>query len=108
MTYWRRIGIALVVAFVAFAFIGIWMVAEDREQARSFDVIETGMTRAEIESVMGTPDAEAQGCPWLGGAIQATGCAVELQYKQNFGPVFFSVGFDEAGLAIAKYPYVSP
>lgn len=108
----RRIWIVTAILLGAAALFGVRTVMDDRARADAFDDIEPGMTRVEVERLMGAPDAEATSCldtpTWLGAAVSATGCAHELRYYQNILPVFWTVGFDETGLVIAKYEYVSP
>ena len=79
---------------------------------RGFGRIAEGMTRDEVSALMGTPDSQSTECrdspTWLDRPVVGKTCALEYRYDAWFGPIFWTIGFDDSGTAMAKYAYVSP
>jgi hypothetical protein len=108
-----RRPIFLAVGICAVAAIGLVFYAawRDSEIAGNFRLVSEGMSREEVVGLMGTPDVSRVACrdapTWMDRRV-AESCSEELQYDAKLAPTFWTVGFDSAGRAIAKYAYVSP
>jgi hypothetical protein len=91
---------------------GLYMVRANSPLNAGFNAAAPGMARDQVISMMGSPTSETPGCrdaaTWLGQPLADKTCTTELSYDAKVLPKFWTIGFDEKGLAIAKYEYVSP
>jgi len=99
-------AVVLLVAYVAYA------AHRNSSLSANFESRQPGASREQVLSVMGKPTLERTGCrdtaTWLGQPVTGKSCAIELQYDARLLPKFWTIGFDQKGIAIAKYEYVSP
>ena len=83
---------------------------ENTRRSEGFSELQKGMSRAEIEVLLGSPDS-VNTClnepSWEGDPVGGH-CAAELRYNQHFASSFWTIGLDEGGNVMAKYHYVSP
>jgi hypothetical protein len=83
----------------------------DRTLDRGFRAVAEGASRAEVVALLGPPDATRSGCrdlpTWMNRPILDAACAEELEYRARLTAVYWTIGFDAQGRAIAKYRYVS-
>ncbi len=108
----KRVALVLLAcAVAAVVALGGYLLYDDSAHNSRFDAVTAGMTESDVVRILGRPDERRQGCrdaPSWEGAPVAGACAVQLVYYAHLGPVFWTVGFDRNGKAIAKYAYVSP
>jgi hypothetical protein len=107
MLKYTIIAIALVLlAYVGFGF------AKNNRYAVRFEQIAKGTSAEAVRNTMGRPSAERNACrdspTWLGARSDSSSCSLEYQYDAFLLPKFWTIGFDAAGKAVAKYEYVSP
>jgi hypothetical protein len=103
----RWSSVAIVAAFGAY--VGFLALA-DRTLDRGFRRVPEGAAREQVIALLGPPHAVRTGCrdlpTWMNRPVTAV-CAEELEYSARLRAVFWTVGFDEQGRAIAKYRYVA-
>jgi len=95
----------------AFAIYLVLLARTDRSLDRGFRSVGEGATREEVVGLLGAPDEVRSGCrdlpTWMNRPVLESACAEEVEYRATLRPVFWTVGFDSNGRAIAKYRYVS-
>jgi len=85
---------------------------KNHSSAIAFQSVSKGMGKAEVLSIMGSPDAESTVCMnaaiWLDEPIDNQECTREVRYSALLMPEFRTVGFDARDRAILKYHFISP
>ncbi len=83
----------------------------DRSLDLAFRSVAEGASREQVVSLLGAPDEVRPGCldlpTWMNRPAVAAACAEEIEYRAKLKAVFWTIGFDAQGRAIAKYRYVS-
>jgi hypothetical protein len=91
---------------------GAYAAYRNSSLSANFNSIQPGTPRKQVLLILGKPTSERNGCrdvpTWLGQPVAGKTCATEAQYDAKFLPKLWTIGFDDAGLVIAKYEYVSP
>jgi hypothetical protein len=107
----RAKAFAIAALLAAFAAYFAYCTVRDRTLERSFRALEQGASREDVLALLGTPDLRRAGCrdapTWLNRPSPDAACAEELEYHAKLSSVQWTVGFDEAGRAIAKYRYLT-
>jgi hypothetical protein len=104
----RRVILCVAAVFAAYL---AFLAYGDRKRDRGFRGLSEGATKEQVVAALGAPDDVRSGCrdlpTWMNRPIVGVPCAEELEYRAKLRPVFWTVGLDEQGRAIAKYRYVS-
>ena len=83
----------------------------DRSLDLKFRSVAEGADREQVVALLGPPDEVRPACldlpTWMNRPAVAAACAEELEYRAKLKSVFWTIGFDAQGRAIAKYRYVS-
>jgi hypothetical protein len=106
------VRIALLVVLAAIGGYVLFVVWKNDSLGKKFETVSEGASKAQVLALMGSPDLVRMECRdaprWLDRAVVGKTCASELQYNAKHLPKFWTIGFDAADVAIAKYEYVSP
>ncbi len=90
----------------------LFVALKNHSSAIAFQSVSKGMGKAEVLSIMGSPDAESTVCMnaaiWLDEPIENQECTREVRYNALLMPEFWTVGFDGRDRAILKYHFISP
>lgn len=108
----RSVWLLVVITIILLIAYGGYVAHRNASLSANFKSVQPGTSREQVLSMMGDPTSERTGCrdapTWLGQAVVGKACATEVQYDAGLLPKFWTIGFDQEGLAIAKYEYVSP
>ena len=109
----RKMALRWTSAAVAVAFGGYlaFMAWTDRTLEHGFRNVTEGTHRDQVVASLGPPDTVRGACrdlpTWMNRPVLEATCAEELEFHAGLKGVFWTVGFDAQGKAIAKYRYVS-
>ena len=103
-------AVCLTLALLTLGYV-VWRPAH---YAAEFDVVQLGFTSAQVQRLVGSPASITDCSTTYGGAIRTQydppppGCTSEYWYYSTWAPEAWSYSFDERGVLIYKYHWVSP